>query len=498
MPNDRHRRQRKLKEDFRFVCMTLFAATLCFAPAAHAGEQAEKALAAVRQLQASGEVPPGTMLRLTVKQGNIAAFLGRNFELQREWEKNTGIPIDANLMPQLDSQKFIERAVNVDLTIARNHEYPDLMQHNLIEDLTPLMRRFGFSLARDEQSGYVLVKQQAYLGDSVVAIPADGDVPLLYLRRDLLEDPANRARYREKYGRELAVPKTWSEYLDQVAFFNRAHDGFYGALEQRERNTCWMFWIPRYAVNAQTPFLFDEKMHPLIDSPAGIAATENYLATVPFSPPKILDDGNDYSYTLPFFMGGKGYSTIITPAGAKLFNLDTSPIKDKFVAVPLPGHMQKNRLLRRSMLIYGNNLVIPHSAPHKALALLYAMWLSDPDISARSVAVPGGFADPYRYSHLADERIRKVYTQQALDAYRQELSSVIPSGTGLPGNSEYLAALSNNLHLAAQGKQTARDAMSHTAREWEAITERYGRDKQIRHWAAFRTQFPDDAGAPAH
>jgi multiple sugar transport system substrate-binding protein len=256
-----------------------------------------------------------------------------------------------------------------------------------------------------------------------------------------------------------------------------------------------MFWILRYASHAATPFLFDAEMRPLIDSDAGVAATEHYLATLPYSPPRILDEGSDYSYTLPLFMAGKGYATIITPAGAKLFSLDNSAVRNKFLAAPIPGVAAKGGMRRQSTLIYGNNLVIPRSSPHKSLAFLYAMWLTDPDISARSVGVPGGFADAYRYNHLRDERIRQVYTSQALDLVIDELPVVIPAGTGLPGNSEYLAALNKNLWLAMHGRQSAREAMQNTARDWNAITARYGRPQQIRHWAAFRRQFPGAAPA---
>ena len=56
---------------------------------------------------------------------------------------------------------------------------------------------------------------------------------------------------------------------------------------------------------------------------------------------------------------------------------------------------------------------MPASAPNKALGFLFAMWLTDPDNSARSVAA-NGIADPYRYSNLRDERVRTMYTPQAL------------------------------------------------------------------------------------
>ncbi|HJW12408.1 MAG TPA: hypothetical protein VJ598_11500, partial [Albitalea sp.] len=296
------------------------------AGAASAGEQADKAVAAVKQLIARGEIKPDTVFRLRAKQGNMVSFLGRDYELQKDWERQTGILIDASVMPQLDSLEFIRSATDIDLTIARNHEYADLFQAGLVQDLAPLFKRFGFSLPDDADNGYMLLKHQAYVGEHIVAVPADLDLALLYLRRDLLEDPAQRARFRERFGHELRAPKTWAEYQQLVEFFHNPKDGFYGCTEPREKLTGWMYWLPRY-LSAAVPnqYLFDEQMHPLINSPAGVAATESYIATVPFTPPQALEAGKDYSYTLPYFIRGNAFATILTVATAKISNRDDAP-----------------------------------------------------------------------------------------------------------------------------------------------------------------------------
>ena len=473
---------------FAALCVMLVLAST-HAPAL-AGEQADKAVAAVRQLIGRGEIKPGTMLRLRAKQGNMVSFLGREFELQKEWEKRTGIPIDASVMPQLDSLEHIRHATDIDLTIARTHEYPDLYQSGLIEDLTPLLQRYGFALPDDAGNGYMLPRHQAYFGDRVVAIPADLDVALLFLRRDLLEDPAQRARFRDRHGRDLRPPKTWAEYQQLVEFFHRPNEGFYGSTEPREKLTGWMYWVPRYlSAGAPNRYLFDDQMRPLIDSPAGVAATESYLATLPYSPPHSLDEGKDYSYTLPFFIRGNAFATVLTVATAKISRSEASQIKDKFIALPMPGQVVGDRLVRRTQFIYGNNLVVPANAPNKLLGFLFAMWITDPDNSPRSV-VANGIADPYRYSDLRDERVRALYTPQALDLLRSELPFAAPSGTGLPGDSQYLASLGNNIWLAARGQLTPKEAMAKTAREWDAITEQHGRSKQITHWQAFKKLYP--------
>lgn len=361
----------------------------------HGGVQAERALAAVRELIDSGQIAPETVLHLVVKQGNIASFLGRGQTLQKEWERTTGILIDPRVMPQEDALEFLASESQTDLTIARAHEYPDLVHEGLIADLTPLFERFGFVLSEGREDGYILAQNQATFAGRIVAVPADGDVTILYLRKDLIDDVENQKRFREKYGKALSVPATWSEYQELIEFFHRPEAGFYGALEQREPSTGWMFWLSRYASQAvPNQYLFDEQMRPLINSPRGIAATKSYLATLPFSPPEILDPGNGYTFTLPLFMQGKGFSTIITIAGAKLFNLETSKIRGKFIAVPMPGEEIDNRVIRRPAMIYGNNIVIPKDSNHQVLAFLYAMWLTDPDVYRKMVGVPGALPIP--------------------------------------------------------------------------------------------------------
>jgi multiple sugar transport system substrate-binding protein len=121
------------------------------------------------------------------------------------------------------------------------------------------------------------------------------------------------------------------------------------------------------------------------------------------------------------------------------------------------------------------------------------MWLTDPDVSTRSILVVSGFADPYRYNHLRDERARVIYTPQALDSLAEQLKNVVPAGTGLPGDAEYIDALSRNLWLAAAGTLSASEAMRTTAEQWEKITESYGREKQKGYWRVFREKFPQQA-----
>lgn len=451
-----------------------------------AGEQGERALAAVAKLLASGEVAQGALIKVAFKPGNINALLGPELQLQKEWERRTGVMISAKVIPQQPALTNLRTNVDIDLTVARTHEFPDLLDQNLVEDLTPLLKRFQFSLSEDGGNGFIRPRLQGNFDDRVVAIPADGDVAIMYLRRDLLESQAEAAAFRKATGRQLAIPRTWQDYEELVKFFHRPDQGLHGAAEERDPDGGWMFWLPRYFSQGQ-PYrtLFDASMRPLIDSPAGIAATESYIRTVRYSPPGITDEGKDYSFVLPLFMQGKAFSAINTIAGAKLFNGATSAVKGKFIAVPMPGTLQGNKLNRKTTPIYGNNLVVASHGKQPLLAFLFAMWLTDPDNSLRTVGVTGGHTDPYRWHQLADPRIRDLYTPEALQVFSREWAIALPPGTGVPGDGDYLAALDKHLSLAAQGRMSAAEAMKLTAAEWNRLTDLRGRGTLI----AFQRKF---------
>ncbi len=476
-----------------FISVAAYALLLLVLPlsTAQTGEIADKAIAAVIALKTKGTIGQNPVLRLVVKKGNMINFAGNSFELKQQWEDATGVQLDLKVMPQVASLELIRSNRNVDLTIARNREFPDLYHKDLLVDLTPLFAKYGFDLNDDSESGFILPKKQVYFGDKIIGVPADNDVALLYLRKDLLEAEDNRQAFRRKYSLDLKAPETWGDYLRLIEFFHRPQDGLYGSLEPREELTAWMFWMPRYLSKGDpVQPLFDDNMRPLINSPEGLKATEEYIATIAFTPPKLLDPGNDYNFTLPRFRAGQGFSTIITAAGGKLFNMDSSPIRGKYAVYPMPGDVINGKLVAHTTYIYGNNLVIPNNGSNRDLAFLYAMWLTDPDISTHSISAIGGFSDPYRFNHLKHPLVRERYTPQLIDIFSNQLDIAVPAGTGLPGDTEYFSVLNENLRRAATGAITAAQAMQLTATSWEVITEKYGRKQQIDYWQIFTRYFP--------
>ena len=62
----------------------------------------------------------------------------------------------------------------------------------------------------------------------IYGFPTEGDADGWAYRKDLFEDPANMAAFKEQYGYDLAVPTTWAELMDIAKFFTQPDKNLYG------------------------------------------------------------------------------------------------------------------------------------------------------------------------------------------------------------------------------------------------------------------------------
>lgn len=67
-------------------------------------------------------------------------------------------------------------------------------------------------------------------GEDVVGLPFhDGPECLIY-RKDLFEEPENKQRFLAQYGRALAVPQTWHEFVEVARFFHQPTENLFGVV----------------------------------------------------------------------------------------------------------------------------------------------------------------------------------------------------------------------------------------------------------------------------
>jgi multiple sugar transport system substrate-binding protein len=177
-------------------------------PNAFAGSQAQRAVHEVKKLIALGKIPNDATLRIIAKEGNITNLWGNRMAIKSQWEDATGIMLDSGIRPNLPVLEFMRKQKDFDLTLARQREYPDLYLENLVMDLTPYARRFRFDINTNSDTDFFRPTAQTMFDDKIVAIPADGDVAVMYLRKDMLDDPGFKAEFAKKHNRPMEIPAT--------------------------------------------------------------------------------------------------------------------------------------------------------------------------------------------------------------------------------------------------------------------------------------------------
>ncbi|KRE23324.1 ABC transporter substrate-binding protein [Agromyces sp. Soil535] len=96
-----------------------------------------------------------------------------------------------------------------------------MLEHAHVQDLTPYL---GEDVVDD------VVNHELFTTDdgAFVGAPQYYNFPVTLYRADLFGDADEQAAFEAEYGRELAAPTTFDEFVDVATFFNRPDEGLYG------------------------------------------------------------------------------------------------------------------------------------------------------------------------------------------------------------------------------------------------------------------------------
>lgn len=114
-------------------------------------------------------------------------------------------------------------------------------------------------------------------GFDVFGLPLQSNVLTLSYRKDLFDGPKEQAAFKQKYGRALAVPDTWDQFVDVATFFTRPKDRLYGTTlmagngdwatdDFKTLLACW----------GGDGHLINDKFQTVFNSPEGVAALSFY------------------------------------------------------------------------------------------------------------------------------------------------------------------------------------------------------------------------------
>ena len=431
-----------------------------------------------------------------------------------KWEELTGGKIDIVVVPYSSlfdkmMTDFITGTGAYDLICWPSSWAGDIIGGGWVLPIKPFMDDYGYPNWDDVVPAQ---KNNLMWAGEIYAMPYDGDCHLIYYRKDALENPDYQAKFKEKYGYEYSVPpKTWEEVVDIAEFFNNwdwDNDGEveYGIdfIAQRKTQAQWTLLdiVMQYAAQpGVAPYFNPDTMEPLTNNPGWVEAVTVITKLAKFAPPGLL--GYGYSENRQAFISGNAALSIdwgdigVMEQSEKEYG---SKVKGKLGYGPLPGAM-KTYNYKEGKWIEGNNQVnfldfggwvysISKFSKNPLAAYKFAAYFGAPEQSILDVTGAHGYtgANPWRFSHFKD--VAKWvefggWGEESAKAYLGAIEKIMSDAKALsdlriPGGAEYYDYLDLHLADALAGKVSPQEACDAVYKEWQKITESYGKDKQLK------------------
>lgn len=371
---------------------------------------------------------------------------------------------------------------------------PDLAQAGALEPLDAFVEKFGY---RDELNGIAPTFRDNWMTahGHTYAFADDGDVLILYYRKDIFGDPALRAAFKSRFGYDLAPPKTWKQF-DEIGSFLTGElksTGVFGASAVCDPAFAQYMFQERFR-NEGGRFFDARTMKAALNSPVGVRVMAEMREENDFMPPGVQTF--KFAENLAVFQNGEAAMTISWPPVGKwaagygtndkaLAFVPKSKIAGKVgYALPPGGHPE---------LAIGHALAVSSTSRNKQAAYLFIQWLNSEEMSIKRVQLPYTLRDPFRTSHYSSAQYQALWPD-AKD-YLNTLKSASESGLfdlSLIQSDKYeeVLRLAFSRLWAGENPQTILDD---AARLWDDITQRVGIEKQraaYSAWAAKPGAYP--------
>jgi len=228
-------------------------------------------------------------------------------------------------------------------------------------------------------------------------------------------------------------------------------------------------------------------MKPQLTTKEGIEAGQIYVEMMKYGPPDLPALLGIAPAT--YFAEGRAFHSINFPSFARIIQDPKAASRDKWDTAAVPGWWVdgpggKKVLNRRSVLLANWCLAVSNHSKKRDLACCLAAYFADPWVLEEAIIQPATWHDMSRYNHVglgAPERIRDV-RGPLLSYFEENCTYLTPMVSQMRGATEYNVTLSKNLHAAFLGTVDVVKALETTEKQWEEVTERLGREKQLKGW----------------
>ncbi len=475
------------------------AATDTAAPAAGATNTGAPGISEAPKSLSSPQLPHFDNVTLT-----LVGDAGHNLKPLEFWKddiKKAGITVNVVEVPfegvyEKEKTEFVGGTGAFDVVIFYPAYIGDFAGNGYLEQLDSYVTKQPAAVYDPKLSDVIPPFLELYckFDGKLFALPYDGDVLNLEYRKDLFENADERAAYKAKYGKDLTPPATWEDWLQVGQFFTRKageklagqtlDKPFYGLAEYGKRGFSFAWFLNRFA--GAGGIYFDENMKPKINTPEAVKGLQNMIDSLKVSPPDVLGYGYD-ELRDAFLKGNVAMVVQWSDVPKKSEDPQQSTIAGKVGVTQVPGYMVNGAVNHRAMMPVGRVIAVSKDSKNKEAAYWLAKYLSN-DRGLEDVSTTLTGLDPYRTSHFQNPGAYTMFSTGAVqDSYLKGVQSNLSIGFPeifIPGAAQYEDALDLHVNKALAGQETAQQALDATATEWEATTDKLGRDKQINLWKA--------------
>ncbi|MFO1151881.1 MAG: sugar ABC transporter substrate-binding protein [Alsobacter sp.] len=417
-----------------------------------------------------------------------------------KWEKLTGIKVKVVEVPtdQMFTkilQDYKSGAGAYDALNVIPSWMPDLARAGALLPLDSYVDQFKYREELKDIAPAYRDNQMTYDG-KIYGFPDDGDVMLLYYRKDIFEDPKLKEEFKAKFGYDLAPPKDWKQF-DQIGQFitDKMAPKVYGAGFFRSPPYPQYMFQERFRTEGGK-FFDANTMKATVNSPVGLKVFKEMLAENKFMPPGV-EQWNFVDNLAAFLQGTTAMTISWPPYGRWAAGYGTNEAALNWVPkTQISGKVgYAVNPLGRPELGVGFALSVSATSKNKEAAYLFIQWLNSKKTSLERVQLPYTLRDPFRTSHYESAEYKKLWPDAP--AY---LATIKESGEkglldlSLLQQDKYDEAMSKAISSLWTGEDPQK-ILDRLAAQWDEITNRVGVDKQkavYQVWSAKPGAYPSN------
>lgn len=400
--------------------------------------------------------------------GEAYAPLGALDKIKAEFEKETGIRVEIvqkdhqTVVAEVD-QELSSGNVTYDVVLEPHRMLGKRVGKGQVLELGPFLedpQLTPASFAPDKDLFQNWWKEISWHDGKLYGFPFTNLTMYVAYRKDLMDAPGEQQGFKARYGYDLKPPTTWQQYMDVAEFFTRPDQNLYGTYVQGQQHIAlWYEWLNfaySFGGNILDAPTGSEYGDIVVNSPENLAATEQYMKLIKFSPPETLN--YNWDDALASIQQGRVFMGLLWHDSTPFAE---DPAQSK-VAGKLGFSLIPSAIGRPFSQLEGWNYLIPTKAKHPREAYRFIQWAMTRPVQIEQTLGGGASAMPSVYD---DERVKQLpYVPVFLES--------VPVGVAkptIPESPEITELMERQLSLILSGKVAPKAGLDAMAREIKGV-----------------------------